>query len=77
MTINEIIEIIRKEIKDEEIKMKNRKQNISNMYDTAKHDFRCIDNMQDIIETYQYCIDQLEELKERLITRNNINICNL
>lgn len=77
MEIREMIEIVKKERDMEKIHVSNRKNNINHSYDLAKHDFRCIDNMEDIVETYEYIIEQLEELQYRIIARNKIDIRNL
>lgn len=77
MEIKEMIEIVKKERDMEKIHINNRKNNINHSYDLAKHDFRCIDNMEDVVETYDYIIEQLEELQDRIIERNKINIRDL
>ena len=43
----------------------------------AKHDFRCIENMEDVYETLDYIIDKLEDCQDRIIERNKINIRDL
>lgn len=74
LEISQIIRIFKEQKELEKDCINNRKNNISNSYEMAKHDFRCIDNMEDAIETYEYIIEQLEELQERIIERNKINI---
>lgn len=61
----------------EKINIINRKNNINHSYDLAKHDFRCIENMEDVVGTYGYIIEQLEVLQDRIIKRNRINIRDL
>lgn len=77
MEIKEMIEIVKKERDMKKIHVKNRKSNINSSYDLAKHDFRCIENMEDVIETYDYIIEQLEELQDRIVERNKIDIRDL
>ena len=77
MEIKEMIEIVKKERDMKKIHVKNRKSNINSSYDLAKHDFRCIENMEDVIETYGYIIEQLEELQDRIVKRNKIDIRDL
>lgn len=77
MEINEIIELleIQKELKKQKIEIK--KGNINKSYYLAKHDFRVIENMEDVYETLDYIIDKLKECQERIIERNSINISDL
>lgn len=77
MTIKEMIEIVEKERDMKKIHVKNRKSTINSSYDLAKHDFRVIENMEDVIETYDYIIEQLEELQDRIVERNKIDIKDL
>lgn len=77
MEIKDIIQSleIQKELKKQRIEI--RKGNINRSYYLAKHDFRVIENMEDVIETLDYVIDKLKECQERIIERNSINICDL
>lgn len=77
MTIKEMIEIVEKERDTKKIELKNRKSNINSSYDLAKHDFRVIENINDVFETYTYIIEQLEELQDRIVERNKIDIKDL
>lgn len=77
MNLQELIRIVKKDIKDEKECLEDKKNNISNSYFMAKHDFRCIDNMEDCLETYEYILDRLNDLQERIIERNRININDL
>lgn len=70
MTIREIIKIIKEVKEKDEIKLKERKRNISSDYMLAKLDFTVIDNFTDSIETLRVIINELEELQERIIKRN-------
>ena len=70
MEVKEIITLIRKEKTLREDKLKYCKNNINSSYILAKNDFRCIHNIEDVIETYENIIEQLEELQDR-ITRYN------
>ena len=63
MEIKEMITLIK-----QEKTLKNRKQNINSSYMLAKHDFRCIENIEDAIEI----IDDLEELQNRVVARNRL-----
>ena len=77
MEIKEMITLIKQEKTLNEINLKNRKNNINSNYMLAKHDFRVIDNIEDIIETLDYIIDKLNDCQERIIERNKININDL
>lgn len=77
MELKDIIQLleIQKELKKEKIEIK--KGNINKSYYLAKHDFRVIENMEDVYETLDYVIDKLNDCQERIIERNIINICDL
>ena len=77
MEIKEIIELLenQKELKKQKIEI--RKENIRKSYYLAKHDFRCIENMEDVYETLDYIIDKLKDCQERIIERNKINLRDL
>ena len=77
MEIKEMITLIKQEKTLNEINLKNRKNNINSNYMLAKHDFRIIDNIEDVIETLDYIIDKLNDCQERIIERNKININDL
>ena len=68
MEIKEMITLIKQEKTLKEVTLKNRKQNINSSYMLAKHDFRCIENIEDAIEI----IDDLEELQNRVVARNRL-----
>lgn len=72
MEIKEMITLIKQEKTLKEITLKNRKQNINSSYMLAKQDFRCIENIEDTIETYNEIIDDLEELQDRVVERNRL-----
>lgn len=72
MEIKEMITLIKQEKTLKEVTLKNRKQNINSSYMLAKHDFRCIENIEDAIETYNEIIDDLEELQNRVVARNRL-----
>ena len=74
MNLQELIRIVERDIQDEKECLEDKKNNISNSYFLAKHDFRCIDNMEDTLETYEYILDNLKDLQERIIERNSLNI---
>lgn len=77
MELKEIIELLenQKELKKQKIEI--RKGNINKSYYLAKHDFRVIENMEDVYETLDYIIDKLKDCQERIIDRNRININDL
>mgnify|MGYP004558398101 CR=1 FL=1 len=77
MEIKEIIELLenQKELKKQKIEIK--KGNINKSYYLAKHDFRVIENMEDVYETLDYIIYNLKDCQERIIERNRININDL
>lgn len=77
MRLNELITLINKEKEEVEKEIVKRKSNISSTYYFAKHDFRCIDNFEDQAETYCYILEKLEDLQDRIIERNKINIDDL
>ena len=77
LELKEIIRILEEQKELEKDCINNRKNNISKSYDMAKHDFRCIENMQDFYETLDYIIDKLEDCQDRIIERNKINIRDL
>ena len=77
MEIKEMITLIKQEKTLNEINLKNRKNNINSKYMLAKHDFRAIDNIEDVIETLDYIIDKLKDCQERINERNRINITDL
>ena len=77
MNLQELIEIVERDIQDEKECLEDKKNNISNSYMMAKHDFRCIENMTDALATYEHISDLLNELQERIIERNRINIRDL
>ncbi len=77
MNLQNLIRMVEKDLKEEKECLEDKKNNISNSYMMAKHDFRCIDNMEDCVETYEYILDKLNELQDRIIERNKINICDL
>lgn len=77
MEIKEMITLIKQEKTLNEINLKNRKNNINSNYMLAKHDFRVIDNIEDVIETLDYIIEKLRDCQERIIERNKININDL
>ena len=64
-------------IENEKHNLVNRKNNINHNYAIAKHDFRVIENMEDVIETLQYCVDKINDLQERIIERNNCDLSNI
>ena len=53
---------------------KNRKNNINSNYTLALQDFRVIDNIEDTIETLEEVISKLDDLQERIQTRNKRNL---
>lgn len=77
MELKEIIELleIQKDLKKQKIEIK--KGNINKSYYLAKHDFRVIENMEDVYETLDHIIDKLKDCQERIIERNSINISDL
>lgn len=77
MRLDEVIKVIQHAKNCEEINLKNRKNNINHSYTLAKHDFRCIENMEDVIETYSYILEKLDDLQDRIVERNSLNIENL
>ena len=77
MEIKDIIRILEEQKELEKDYINYRKDNISKSYDMAKHDFRCIENMEDVYETLDYIIDKLEDCQDRIIERNKINIRDL
>lgn len=77
MNLQELIRIVESYVKDKKECLEDKKNNISNSYMMAKHDFRCIDNMEDCVETCEYILDKLNELQDRVIERNKINIRDL
>lgn len=77
MNLQNLIRMVEKDIKEEKECLEDKKNNISNSYMMAKHDFRCIDNMEDCLETYEYILDKLNELQDRIIERNRVDIRDL
>lgn len=77
MQIKEIIELLEIQKELEKQKIENKKGNINKSYYLAKHDFRVIENMEDVYETLDYIIDKLKDCQERIIERNSINISDL
>ena len=77
LDISQIIRILEEQKELEKDYINNRKNNISKSYDMAKHDFRCIENMEDVYETLDYIIDKLEDCQDRIIERNKINLRDL
>jgi len=74
MEVKDVIQTLKHALQLEEVNCKNRKNNINQHYELAKHDFRVIDNMEDCIETYRYVIEKLEDLQDRIIERNKERI---
>ena len=74
MEVKDVIQTLKHALQLEKVNCENRKNNISQHYEMAKHDFRVIDNMEDCIETYQYVIEKLEDLQDRIIERNKERI---
>lgn len=70
MEIKDLIKIIKEVKEKDEIKLEERKRNISSDYIMAKLDFTIIDNFADSVETLRVIINELEELQERIIKRN-------
>ena len=77
MEIKDIIKLLENQKEMEKEKIEIKKGNISKSYYLAKHDFRCIENMEDVYETLDYIIDKLEDCQDRIIERNKINIRDL
>ena len=77
MSTKELIKLYEDLIQQKKIELKNRKQNINSSYQLAKHDFRVIENIEDVIETLEYNLDKLKDLQERIIDRNSILIKDL
>ena len=77
MEIKEIIELLEIQKRVEKQKIEIKKGNINKSYYLAKHDFRVIENMEDVYETLDYIIDKLKDCQERIIERNSINISDL
>ena len=53
LDISQIIRILEEQKEIEKDCINNRKDNISKSYYLAKHDFRCIENMEDVYETLE------------------------
>ena len=77
MKIREIMELLDNQKRIEKQMIEIRKGNINKSYYLAKHDFRAIENMEDVYETLDYIIDKLKDCQERIIERNSINISDL
>ena len=77
MEIREIMELLDNQKRIEKQMIEIRKRNINKSYYLAKHDFRVIENMEDVYETLDYIIDKLKDCQERIIERNRININDL
>ena len=77
MEIKDIIKLLENQKEMEKEKIEIKKGNIRKSYYLAKHDFRCIENMEDVYETLDYIIDKLEDCQDRIIERNKINIRDL
>lgn len=77
MSVNDIIELleIQRDLKKGKIEIK--KENINRSFNLAKHDFRVIENMEDVVETLNYTIEKLKECRHRVNERNKINIRDL
>ena len=75
--IREIMELLDNQKRIEKQMIEIRKGNINKSYYLAKHDFRVIENMEDVYETLDYIIDKLKDCQERIIERNSINISDL
>ena len=77
LDISQIIRILEEQKELEKDDINNRKNNIRKSYFLAKHDFRCIENMEDVYETLDYIIEKLEDCQDRIIERNKINLRDL
>lgn len=77
LEISQVIRILTEQKELEKDCINNRKNHISQSYDMAKHDFRCIENMEDYFETLDYMIEKLQDCQDRIIERNKINIRDL
>ena len=77
LELKEIISLLEEQKEIEKDCINNRKDNIRKSYYLAKHDFRVIENMEDVYETLDYIIDELKDCQERIIERNKINLRDL
>lgn len=70
MQVKDIISLLEKEKQQRIIELKNRKENISSSYFMAQHDFKIIENIEDIIKTLDNVIDKLKDCQDRIIELN-------
>ena len=70
MEIKQIIELLKKERDLRKDKLEFKKDNINNYYILAKLDFTTIENLEDVLSTYDIIIGELESLQNRIIERN-------
>lgn len=73
MECKEMIKIVENAIKEKELKIKEKKQNINSNYTLAKLDFTVIDNMEDCLKTFNEVLKELNKLQNRIIERNRSN----
>lgn len=74
MRIIDITDLLQKEVDKEIENIKERKRNINSDYTLAKIDFRCIENMEDFVETMEHVINIINDCQERIIERNRRSI---
>lgn len=74
MRIIDITDLLQKEVDKEIENIKERKRNINSDYTLAKIDFRCIENMEDYVETMEHVINIINDCQERIIERNRRSI---
>ena len=77
LELRQLIKLIEEQKELEKECIENRKHNINKDYYMAKHDFRCIENMEDVIEEYEYIINRLNDLQDRVIERNKVSMYDL
>lgn len=70
MEIKQIRNIIESEMNLEKKKNEELKDNISSSYLLAQMDFITIENREDCIDTYNSIINLLDDLQQRIISRN-------
>lgn len=77
MDLQELIRLVEKDIKLEKECLEDKKNNIAHDYFFAKHDFRCIENMTDVLATYEHVLKLLNDVQQRVIKRNQLSISDL
>lgn len=73
-SVNDLLNVVEKYIKNDKEELAKRKNNISNNYILAKNDIKAIENFEDSKKVCENIEKQLNDLQQRIVNRNRGNI---